>query len=102
MSAPTSALPAPKGFYKVNDRQMPLALLRTKKFGASDEPEEMAVDLTPADFLYGTEPAVYVCGPERAATKTWSAHPPAVFHKFRLAKHMAWIDAVATRLSRGA
>ena len=58
--------------------------------------EEMAVDLTPADFLYGTEPAVYVCGPERAATKTWSAHPPAVFHKFRLAKHMAWIDAVAT------
>ena len=24
------------------------------------------------------------------------ATPPAVFHKFRLAKHMAWIDAVAT------
>ena len=23
---------------------------------------EMAIDLTPVDFLFGTEPAVYVCG----------------------------------------
>ena len=38
--------------------------------------EEMAIDLTPVDFLFGTEPAVYVCGPARAGAEAWPAHPP--------------------------
>lgn len=51
--------------------------------------------LTHADFLYSSEPALYVCGPSKHMSSTWSEHPPAVFHRFRTPADMHQIHAIA-------
>ena len=52
--------------------------------------------LTHLDFVFSTEPGVYICGHSQHLAETWSIHPPAVFPRFRTLEHMHRIHSIAS------
>mmetsp|Transcript_7489 Transcript_7489/g.23106 ORF Transcript_7489/g.23106 Transcript_7489/m.23106 type:complete len:195 (+) Transcript_7489:449-1033(+) len=54
------------------------------------------LNLTHWDFVFSTEPGVYVCGHSKHLAATWNERPPAVFHRFRTLQHMHRIHRIAT------
>jgi len=57
---------------------------------------EHRANLTHWDFVFSTEPGVYVCGHAKRLADTWTQHPPAVFHRFRSLQHMHRMHRIAT------
>ena len=60
--------------------------------------DTLGANLTSVDFLFSTEPAVYICGHGQKLAANWPQSAPAVFHRFRTYDHMLRMHTIATGL----